>query len=123
MPLVEKIDEFTISLKDRRESEEKEYHNGTVHIDVVNQDSKLPYWFRQKHPFVWCNYYHLINWNNDGSRLSFTMSFSGSTYRYNQHQHVTVEMTLKSAIHLMQQLKEAIEYIEKLGELQKCLKK
>ena len=42
------------------------------------------------------------------------MSFSGSAYAFDQHQHVTVEMKLEDAIHLMQQLKETIDHIERI---------
>lgn len=114
MPLKEKIDEFCISKSDREEKKEEDYHDGMVYIDVVNQNPTLPYWFRQKHPFVWLDYYNLISWNNDGTRLSFTMSFSGSAYRYDQHQNVSISMKYKDAVHLMQQLKEAIDHIDKV---------
>lgn len=114
MPLKEKINEFAIAQSDRQEQKEEDYHDGTICIDVVNQDPKLPYWFRQKHPFVWNNYYHLVGWNNGGDRIFFDMSISGSAYRFDQHQHVTVEMKIKDAIHLMQQLKEAIDHVERI---------
>jgi len=114
MPLKERVNEFAVSEKDRTEKKEEDYHDGTVYIDVVNQDANLPFWFRQKHPFVWQDYYHLIGWNQDGTRLFFTMSFSGSAYARDSDQHVTVEMKLKDAVHLMQSLKEAIDHIERI---------
>jgi hypothetical protein len=114
MPLKEKINEFVISKKEMTEQIEEEYHDGTVYIDVVNQDFNMPYWFRQNHPFVWRDHYHLVSWNHDGSRLSFALSISGSAYRYEEHQTVGVSLKFKDAVHLMQQLKEAIDHIERV---------
>lgn len=113
MPLKEKINQFAISEKHLRERPEESYHDGTIWIDVVNQDPKLPYWFRQKHPYVFDGDSRLLHSFDDGT-FELPLAISGARYERDEHQHVTISLKKKSAIRLMQALKEALDHMEQV---------
>jgi hypothetical protein len=122
LPLTsEKINEFAVSKRDREHRAEEDYHDGTIFINVINQDEKLPYWFRQDHPFVFHDYYRLVSTTK--SRVYFRLAISGESYRRETEQYIALEFKWEDAIHLMQQLKEAIDHQVEMNEWQERTEK